>query len=326
MKHILVCGAGGFIGSHLVTRLKNVPAQDNYVVGVDIKQPEYINDADEFHILDLTNQHAVDDFFLRNAFDEVYQLAADMGGADYIFTGDNDLEIMTRSMQINLNVIDAVRAYNVPKIFYSSSACVYSEDKQLDKNNIDCRESAAYPANPDSEYGWEKLFSERLYQNLHKHTNTQVRIARFHNIFGPSSEYDSGREKAPAALCRKVALCPTGGSIDVYGSGEQVRSFMFISDCLDCVEDLMLSGYFAPVNIGSDFTISINDLAKKIIAISGKSITINNIDVPQTGVVARTSDNELFDRMVGTPRKVGLPDGLEKLYRWIDNQVNGFTS
>ena len=187
MKHILVCGAGGFIGSHLVTRLKNVPAQDNYVVGVDIKQPEYINDADEFHILDLTNQHAVDDFFLRNAFDEVYQLAADMGGADYIFTGDNDLEIMTRSMQINLNVIDAVRAYNVPKIFYSSSACVYSEDKQLDKNNIDCRESAAYPANPDSEYGWEKLFAERLYQNLHKHTNTQVHIARFHNIFGPSS-------------------------------------------------------------------------------------------------------------------------------------------
>jgi GDP-D-mannose 3',5'-epimerase len=326
MKHILVCGAGGFIGSHLVSRLKNIPAQDNYVVGVDIKQPEYINDCDQFSILDLTNQHAVDDFFLRNAFDEVYQLAADMGGADYIFTGDNDLEIITNSVQINLNVTEAVRAYNIPKIFYSSSACVYSEDKQLDKNNIDCRESAAYPANPDSEYGWEKLFSERLYQNLHKHTNTQVRIARFHNIFGPSSEYDSGREKAPAALCRKVALCPNGGSIDVYGSGEQVRSFMFISDCLDCVEDLMLSGYSAPVNIGSNFTISINDLAKKIIAISGKSITINNIDVPQTGVVARTSDNELFDRMVGTPRKVGLPDGLEKLYRWIDTQVNGFTS
>jgi len=321
MKHILVCGAGGFIGSHLVTRLKNIPAQDNYVVGVDIKQPEYINDSDEFHILDLTNQHAVDDFFLRNAFDEVYQLAADMGGADYIFTGDNDLEIMTRSMQINLNVIDAIRAYNVPKIFYSSSACVYSEDKQLDKNNIDCRESSAYPANPDSEYGWEKLFAERLYQNLHKHTNTQVRIARFHNIFGPSSEYDSGREKAPAALCRKVALCSNGGSIDVYGSGEQVRSFMFISDCLDCVEDLMLSAYSAPVNIGSDFTISINDLAKKIIAISGKSITINNIDVPQTGVVARTSDNELFDRTIGTARKVGLPYGLEKLYRWVDSQT-----
>ena len=326
MKHILVCGAGGFIGSHLVTRLKNVPAQDNYVIGVDIKQPEYINDADEFHILDLTNQYAVDDFFMRNHFDEVYQLAADMGGADYIFTGNNDLNVMTQSMQINLNVIDAVRSYNISKIFYSSSACVYSEDKQLDKNNIDCRESAAYPANPDSEYGWEKLFSERLYMNLHKHTNTEVRIARFHNTYGPCSTYDGGKEKAPAALCRKVALCPNGGSIDVYGSGEQVRSFMFISDCLDCVEDLMLSGYSAPVNIGSNFTISINDLAKKIIAISGKSITINNIDVPQTGVVARTSDNELFDRMVGTPRKVGLPDGLEKLYRWIDTQVNGFTS
>ena len=321
MKNILVCGAGGFIASHLVTRLKNMSAQDNYVVGVDIKQPEYINDSDEFHILDLTNQHAVDDFFLRNAFDEVYQLAADMGGADYIFTGDNDLEIMTRSMQINLNVIDAVRAYNVPKIFYSSSACVYSEDKQVDRNNIDCREAAAYPANPDSEYGWEKLFAERLYMNLHKHTNTQVRIARFHNIFGPSSEYDSGREKAPAALCRKVSKCVNGGSIDVYGTGEQVRSFLYITDCLDAIEDLMLSGYSAPINIGSDFTISINDLAKKIIAISGKSITINNIDVPQTGVIARTSNNELFDRMVGTAKKVSLPYGLSELYLWVDSQI-----
>jgi len=321
MKHILVCGAGGFIGSHLVTRLKNIPTQDNYVVGVDIKQPEYINDADEFRILDLTNQHAVDDFFLRNQFDEVYQLAADMGGADYIFTGDNDLEIMTRSMQINLNVIDAVRAYNVPKIFYSSSACVYSEDKQVDRNNIDCREAAAYPANPDSEYGWEKLFAERLYMNLHKHTNTQVRIARFHNIFGPSSEYDSGREKAPAALCRKVSKCANGGSIDVYGTGEQVRSFLYITDCLDAIEDLMLSSYSAPINIGSNFTISINDLAKKIIAISGKSITINNIDVPQTGVIARTSNNELFDRMVGTAKKVSLPYGLSELYLWVDSQI-----
>ena len=321
MKHILVCGAGGFIGSHLVSRLKSMPSQDIYVVGVDIKQPEYIDDADEFHILDLTNQHAVDDFFLRNAFDEVYQLAADMGGADYIFTGDNDLEIMTRSMQINLNVIDAVRAYNVPKIFYSSSACVYSEDKQVDRNNIDCREAAAYPANPDSEYGWEKLFAERLYMNLHKHTNTQVRIARFHNIFGPSSEYDSGREKAPAALCRKVSKCTNGGSIDVYGTGEQVRSFLYITDCLDAIEDLMLSGYSAPINIGSNFTISINDLAKKIIAISGKSITINNIDVPQTGVIARTSNNELFDRMVGTAKKVSLPYGLSELYLWVDSQT-----
>ena len=297
-------------------------AQDNYVVGVDIKQPEYINDADEFHILDLTNQHAVDDFFMRNHFDEVYQLAADMGGADYIFTGNNDLNVMTQSMQINLNVIDAVRSYNISKIFYSSSACVYSEDKQLDKNNIDCREASAYPANPDSNYGWEKLFSERLYMNLHKHTNTEVRIARFHNTYGPCSTYDGGKEKAPAALCRKVALCPDGGSIDVYGSGEQVRSFIYITDCLDCIQDLMLSSYSAPVNIGSDFTISINDLAKKIIAISGKSITINNIDVPQTGVVARTSDNELFDRMVGTARKVGLPYGLEKLYQWVNAKVS----
>ena len=322
MKHILVCGAGGFIGSHLVTRLKNVPAQDNYVIGVDIKQPEYINDADEFHILDLTNQYAVDDFFMRNQFDVVYQLAADMGGADYIFTGDNDLDVMTRSMQINLNVIDAVRTYNIPKIFYSSSACVYSEDKQIDRFNIDCRESAAYPANPDSNYGWEKLFSERLYTNLHKHTNTEVRIARFHNTYGPSSSYNNGREKAPAALCRKVAECADGGSIDVYGSGEQVRSFNYISDCLDAIEDLMVSDYSAPINIGSDFTISINDLTKKIIAISGKSITINNIDVPQTGVIARNSHNELFDRVVGTARKVTLPDGLKKLYLWVDSRVN----
>jgi len=322
MKHILVCGAGGFIGSHLVTRLKNVPAQDNYVIGVDIKQPEYINDADEFHILDLTNQYAVDDFFMRNQFDVVYQLAADMGGADYIFIGDNDLDVMTRSMQINLNVIDAVRTYNIPKIFYSSSACVYSEDKQIDRFNIDCRESAAYPANPDSNYGWEKLFSERLYTNLHKHTNTEVRIARFHNTYGPSSSYNNGREKAPAALCRKVAECADGGSIDVYGSGEQVRSFNYISDCLDAIEDLMVSDYSAPINIGSDFTISINDLTKKIIAISGKSITINNIDVPQTGVIARNSHNELFDRVVGTARKVTLPDGLKKLYLWVDSRVN----
>jgi len=322
MKHILVCGAGGFIGSHLVTRLKNVPAQDNYVIGVDIKQPEYINDADEFRILDLTNQYAVDDFFMRNQFDVVYQLAADMGGADYIFIGDNDLDVMTRSMQINLNVIDAVRTYNIPKIFYSSSACVYSEDKQIDRFNIDCRESAAYPANPDSNYGWEKLFSERLYTNLHKHTNTEVRIARFHNTYGPSSSYNNGREKAPAALCRKVAECADGGSIDVYGSGEQVRSFNYISDCLDAIEDLMLSDYSAPINIGSDFTISINDLTKKIIAISGKSITINNIDVPQTGVIARNSHNELFDRVVGTARKVTLPDGLKKLYLWVDSRVN----
>ena len=326
MKHILVCGAGGFIGSHLVSRLKSISDQDNYVVGVDIKQPEYINDADEFCILDLTNQHAVDDFFLRNHFDEVYQLAADMGGADYIFTGDNDLESMTRSMQINLNVIDAVRAYNVPKIFYSSSACVYSEDKQVDRFNIDCRESAAYPANPDSEYGWEKLFAERLYMNLYTHTNTEVRIARFHNIFGPHSEYDSGREKVPAALCRKIAKCKDGETIQVYGTGNQVRSFLYITDCLDSIEDLMNSDYSDPINIGSDFTISINDLAKKIIAISGKSIHIKNIDVIQIGVIARTSNNELFDRMVGTTRQVSLPDGLEKLYRWVDNQVNGINS
>jgi nucleoside-diphosphate-sugar epimerase len=202
---------------------------------------------------------------------------------------------------------------------------MYPEHNQLDPENPNCEESSAYPAAPDSEYGWEKLFSERMFFSFHRNYDLNVRIARFHNIFGPSSEYNSGKEKAPAALCRKVAECSNGGSIDVYGSGEQIRSFMYISDCLDAVEDLMKSDYAEPINIGSDYTISINDLARHIISFSNKNITINNIDVPQIGVVARTSDNELFDRVIGTARQVSLPDGLEKLYRWVDNQVNGFT-
>jgi nucleoside-diphosphate-sugar epimerase len=257
----------------------------------------------------------------EGSFDEVYQFAADMGGAGYISTGDNDSDVMHNSALINLNVLDTAIRTGVKKIFYSSSACVYPEHNQLDPNNPNCEESSVYPANPDTEYGWEKLFSERLYLTYQRNYGLNVKIARFHNIFGPYGTYSGGKEKVPAALCRKVSETPDGGEIEVWGDGKQTRSFLYIDECLDGVLRLMNSDFSGPINIGSDELISINDLAKKIIEISGKNITIKNIKGP-TGVRGRNSDNNLINKILGWSPSQPLYDGLVKTYHWINQQIN----
>ena len=314
VKKILVLGAGGFIGSHLVKKLK---MKHCCVTGIDIKYPEFSNTlADEFIIGDLKQQFFCDEIF-NIKFDEVYQLAADMGGAGYIFTGDNDANIMTNSALINLNVLERCVKTQVGKVFYSSSACIYPAYNQLDPENPNCSEYSAYPAAPDSEYGWEKLFSERLYLSYHKNYKLNVRIARFHNIFGPEGSWNNGKEKAPAALCRKVA--ESNSVIDVWGDGKQTRSFLYIDECLEGIEKLMESNFIGPVNIGSDEMISINELTNMIIAISGKKLTINNIKGP-TGVRGRNSDNKLlFDNIRWKP-SCNLKDGIEKTFYWINEQ------
>jgi len=315
LNKVLILGAGGFIGSHLVKKLK---MKDCHVIGVDIKHPEFSNSlADEFIIGDLKQQCFCDEIF-KDEFDEVYQLAADMGGAGYIFTGDNDANIMTNSALINLNVVERCVKKQVSKVFYSSSACIYPAYNQLDPNNPKCSENSAYPADPDSEYGWEKLFSERLYLSYHKNYKLNVRIARFHNIFGPEGSWNNGKEKAPAALCRKVA--ESNSIIDVWGDGKQTRSFLYIDECLEAVEKLMNSDFIEPINIGSDEMISINDLANMIIEISGKKLTLNNINGP-TGVRGRNSDNQLFFDNIGWKPNSKLKDGIEKTFYWINNQV-----
>lgn len=317
MKKILVCGAGGFIGNHLVNFLKL--DKNNYVIGVDLKLPKYnISQADEFYIIDLRNQQQIHKLY-EYRFHEIYQLAADMGGAGYVFTGTNDANIMHNSMQINLNILKLMVDKKIPKVFYSSSACMYPEINQIDPNNPNCVENSAYPAHPDSEYGWEKLFSERLYLNFAKNYKLDVRIARFHNIFGPKGSWNNGKEKAPAALCRKVIQ--SNGIVEVWGTGEQTRSFLFIDECIEGIHKIMQSSYTKPINLGSTRKISINELVKLIAKINNKSITLKHIEGP-IGVMGRVSDNNLIQEVTGWVPKENLEYGLQQTYNWILEQIN----
>ena len=313
----LVTGAGGFIGYYLVNRLK----QEGYWVrGVDLKYPEFgKTNADDFIIGDLRNSDFCQDI-MKGHFEEVFQLAADMGGAGYIFTGDNDSAIMHNSAMINLNLLEACRLKDIKKIFYASSACIYPEHNQLNTDNPVCTEESAYPANPDSEYGWEKLFSERLYQAYCRNNGLEVRIARFHNIFGPMGTWQGGKEKAPAALCRKVAMADQGGTIEIWGDGKQTRSFLYIDECIDGVMRLMKSPFAHPVNIGSEQMVTINQLAEMIIKISGKKIAIQHISGPQ-GVRGRRSDNQLIRKTLNWSPLQPLLTGLIPTYQWIEEQV-----
>jgi GDP-D-mannose 3',5'-epimerase len=318
MKKVLICGAGGFIGGHLVKKLKK---EGCWVRGVDIKYHEFATSpADEFIIGDLTRQEVVEKV-LDQPFDEVYQLAADMGGAGYIFTGENDANLMFNSASINLNIIHQAYLKGVKRIFYSSSACIYPAYNQKDPNNPNCAESSVYPAEPDSDYGWEKLFSERLFQAFARNHGMQVRIARFHNVFGPEGTWTGGREKAPAAICRKVAEAEEGGQIEVWGDGLQTRSFLYIDECLEAVERFMNSDFEGPVNIGSEEMISLNDLAKMVMEISGKKLNIYNKPVSYEGVRGRRSDNTLIRSKLGWAPSRLLREGMAKTYEWIAAEV-----
>jgi nucleoside-diphosphate-sugar epimerase len=316
-KTALVCGAGGFIGSHLVKRLKG---EGFWVRGVDLKYPEFAATvADDFVIADLrdpVNCRAV----LDRRFDEIYQLAADMGGAGFVFTGDNDADIMHNSALINLNMLEAARRQDSRRIFYSGSACMYPEHNQLDPDNPNCAEDSAYPADPDSEYGWEKLFSERLYLAFHRNHGMDVRIARYHNIFGPEGTWRGGREKAPAALCRKVAEAPEGGVIEVWGDGTQTRSFLYIDECVEGTIRLMRSDFTGPVNIGSDEMVTINGLVDMIADVAGKEVGRRNVPGPE-GVRGRNSDNRLIRKMLDWAPSAPLRDGLRSTYAWIAGEV-----
>lgn len=317
VKTALVCGAGGFIGGHLVKRLKR---EGFWVRGVDLKFNEYAEtEADDFAIGDLREQAFVRSVIDRT-FDEVYQLAADMGGAGYIFTGENDADIMHNSATINLNVLDACQKRNIKRVFYSSSACMYPEHNQLDPDNPNCAEDSAYPANPDSEYGWEKLFSERLYLAYNRNHGMQCRVARYHNIFGPVGTWDGGKEKAPAAMCRKVAMAEEGGTIDVWGDGQQTRSFLYVDECLEGTIRLLRSDFEGPVNIGSEEMITINGLAHMVADIAGKDVGVNNIPGP-LGVRGRNSDNRLIREKLGWAPQQSLREGMEITYAWIAEQV-----
>lgn len=316
-KRALVTGAGGFIGSHLVKRLKK---EGFWVRGVDLKYPEFTEtQADDFVIGDLRDQlicrHVTD-----RKFDEVYQLAADMGGAGYLFTGDHDADVMHNSAAINLNMLNACQKRNIKKIFYSSSACIYPEYNQMDPDNPNCSEDSAYPAQPDSEYGWEKLFSERLYLSFQKNYGMKVHIARFHNIFGPEGTWDGGKEKVPAAVCRKVALAKNGGEMEIWGDGEQTRSFLFIDECLEGVRRLMTSHFSGPVNIGSEEMVTINRLAEIVMDIAQKKVSLKHIPGP-LGVRGRNSDNRFIKQELGWKPSQPLRTGLEITYRWIEAQT-----
>lgn len=339
MKKILILGGGGFIGGHLAKRLYE---EGNFVRVVDIKPHDYFKQNEyctEFVLGDLRDSHLVSRVMfapnqtelndIENSFDEVYQLAADMGGAGYIFTGENDANVMHNSALINLNVVDYATKFNVKKVFYSSSACMYPEHNQLDSENPNCEESSAYPANPDSEYGWEKLFSERLYLSFKRNYGLDVRIARFHNIFGPYGTWNGGKEKAPAAMCRKVAESDT--EIEVWGDGKQTRSFLYIDECVEAVLRLMDSNFIGPVNIGSEEMVTINELAQMAIDISRKDIKIKNIEGDEfqfkygfkcpVGVRGRNSDNKLYETKIGWVVSEPLIKGMEKTYEWINKQV-----
>ena len=313
----LVLGAGGFIGGHLVKRLKR---EGFWVRGVDIKLHEHATtEADDFVVADLRDMAVVRSVVDRR-FDEVYQLAADMGGAGYIFTGENDADIMHNSATINLNVADACHKRTIKRVFYSSSACMYPAYNQEDPDNPVCSESSAYPAAPDSEYGWEKLFSERLFLAYNRNHGMECRVARYHNIFGPEGTWTGGKEKAPAALCRKIATTKSGGSIDMWGDGLQTRSFLYVDECVEGTIRLLRSNFEGPVNIGSEEMVSINQLAGVIAGIAGKTIEINHIPGPQ-GVRGRNSDNQLIKEKLGWAPEQPLKTGLETTYRWIEQRV-----
>ena len=322
MKKALVLGAGGFIGGHMVTRLKS---EGFWVRGADIKDHEYGCDADEFFKGDLTHQDFVAKV-LDQRFDHIYQFAADMGGAGYIFTGEHDADVMYNSATINLNVlhrlleINAQVQTNDTKIFYSSSACMYPEHNQLDPDNPNCKEDSAYPAAPDSEYGWEKLFSERLYLAFNRNYKLPVRVARYHNIFGPKGSWMGGKEKAPAAICRKVALAAEGGTIDVWGDGLQTRSFLYVDECIEATRRLMDSDFLGPVNIGSEEMVTINQLVDTAAKVAHKTIHKNHISGP-LGVRGRNSDNALIREKLGWDYSMTLEEGISRTYAWIEAQI-----
>ncbi len=313
----LVCGAGGFIGHHLANRLKG---EGFRVRGVDLKEPEFsASGADDFVIGDLRNA-AVCRRLFADEYDEVYQLAADMGGAGYVFTGDHDAAIMHNSAMINLNVLESCRERGVRRIFYSSSACIYPAHNQADAREPITAEASAYPAAPDSEYGWEKLFSERLYGAYARNHGLEIRVARLHNVFGEEGTWCGGREKAPAAMCRKVALAADGEEIEVWGNGEQTRSFLYIDECLEGIRRLMVSTVAGPVNIGSAEMVSIDELATMVMAIAGKRLVLRHVPGPE-GVRGRRSDNRLIADTLGWQPSQPLRVGLERTYRWIEAQV-----
>jgi len=341
-KTALVLGAGGFIGSHMVKKLRS---EGYWVRGVDLKRPEFSQtEAHEFVQGDLRDlntvrrcirfagyrgnyYHSILDKFIE-PFDEIYQFAADMGGAGFVFTGENDANIMHNSVQINLNVLEAqkqlndLKEVNQTKIFYSGSACMYPEHNQLDPNNPDCREESAYPANPDSEYGWEKLFSERLYFAYHRNYGIPVRVARYHNIFGPEGTWQGGREKAPAAICRKVAELPEeGGTVEVWGDGLQTRSFLFVDECVEATRRLMDSDFIGPVNIGSEEMVTINQLVDTAARVAGKIVEKKHkLDAP-LGVRGRNSNNDLIREKLGWDYSQTLEEGIRKTYHWIESQM-----
>jgi nucleoside-diphosphate-sugar epimerase len=341
-KTALVLGAGGFIGSHMVRKLRS---EGYWVRGVDLKYPEFSKtEAHEFIQGDLRDvsfverviqfkgyqgnfYHNVPSRYLQ-PFDEIYQFAADMGGAGFVFTGENDADIMHNSCTVNLNVLESVRKFNdttgwnTTKIFYSGSACMYPERNQLDPDNPDCREESAYPAEPDSEYGWEKLFSERLFLAYHRNYKIPVRVARYHNIFGPEGTWEGGREKAPAAICRKVAELPEdGGTVEVWGDGKQTRSFLYIDECIEATRRMMESDFIGPVNIGSEEMVTINQLVDTAAKVAGKKVSKNHIDGP-LGVRGRNSNNDLIREELGWDYSQTLEEGIRKTYDWIEEQIN----
>ena len=339
-KTALVLGAGGFIGSHMVKRLRS---EGYWVRGVDLKQTEFSDtEANEFVVGDLRDVNFVrrvirfkgyqGNFYAEvpnqyhDSFDEIYQFAADMGGAGFVFTGENDADIMHNSVSINLNVLEEQRKFNETvgnktKIFYSGSACMYPEHNQLDPDNPDCREESAYPADPDSEYGWEKLFSERLYFAYNRNHGIPVRVARYHNIFGPEGTWEGGREKAPAAICRKVAYLPeSGGAIEVWGDGLQTRSFLFIDECIEATRRLMDSEFMGPVNIGSEEMVTINQLVETAAKVADKEVQKIHIDGP-LGVRGRNSNNDLIREKLGWDYSQTLEEGIRKTYNWICQQI-----
>ena len=330
MIKALVLGAGGFIGSHMVKYLKK---EGYWVRGVDLKKPEFSeSQADDLIVGDLRSPDLVKKIMSDHHWDEVYQFAADMGGAGFVFTGENDADIMHNSALVNLNVaFQAAKDKNTERIFYSSSACMYPEHNQLDPDNPNCTEDSAYPADPDSEYGWEKLFSERVFLAFMRNYDIQVRVARYHNIFGPEGTWNGGREKAPAAMCRKAALANNGDSLEVWGPGTQTRSFLYIDECIEATVRFMRGEFVGPVNIGSEEMIAMNDFARMAIEVSGKSLNIYNIDGEDfenkyghkcpIGVNGRNSDNSLYLEKVGWKVSEPLIEGMEKTYKWINQQV-----